>query len=211
MKQLLIFLLAGLTIPVAAQTKKYAIRPGLLALVQHASGSSTVQVSLPGVDFIELDLTQPPTHTFLIKTADFNFDGYKDFAMTSRDPADPSAPTVYDIYLYNPDEKSFEAPEYPDEGICGHFCNIRLNAGDKSMRASCRSGNKTSTDVFRWDSPFSLSLVSSVDNSSEHQQEQSEEKSERKADKKEARRDVRESRAEQRQEQRDERKNDDDE
>ncbi|MBS1615845.1 MAG: hypothetical protein JST06_06960 [Bacteroidetes bacterium] len=211
MKPLLLLLLLCLTLHATAQTKKYAIQPGLMALVQHAAGSNTVQVSLPGVDLIELDLTQPPTHSFQIKTADFNFDGFKDFAFTSRDPAAVAAPVVYDIYLYNADEKSFESPEYPDGAVCGLFSNVRLNAGDKTLRSSCRSGNKTSTDVFRWETPFSLTLLSSVDHSAEHQQEQSEERADRKAEKKDARREARNAREEQRQEQREERKNDEDE
>lgn len=208
MKPLLALLLLCLAQPAFAQTKKYLIKPGLQATVKHAEGSNTVQVLLPGVDVIELDLSQPAGRTFLIKTADYNFDGYKDFAFTSRDPADMMAPTVFDIYLYHPDEQSFEAPENPG-GVCGQFSNIRLNAADKTLRASCRSGNKSSTDVFRWVTPFSLELVSSVDNSAEAQQERAEEKADKKADKQDARRDAREERNEKRQQKREDRDDDD--
>jgi hypothetical protein len=207
MKPLLTLLLLSLALPAVAQTKKYLIKPGLQATVKHAEGSHIVQVLLPGVDVIELDVSQPPSHSFLIKAADYNFDGYKDFALTSRDPADMMAPTVFDIYLYNPEEQSFEAPENPG-GVCGQFSNIRLNAAEKTLRSSCRSGNKSSTDVFRWVTPFSLELASSVDNSADAQQERAEEKADRKADKSDARKEVREERSEKRQQKRDERDED---
>lgn len=208
MKPLLSLLLLCLASSAFAQTKKYLVTAGLQATVKHDEGSNTVQVLLPGVDAIELDLSQPAGHSFVIKTADYNFDGYKDFAFTSRDPSDMMAPTVFDIFIYHPDEQTFEAPENPG-GVCGQFSNVRLNAGDKTLRSSCRSGNKSSTDVFRWVTPYSLELASSVDHSAEAQQERAEQKADEKADKQDARRDAREERNDKRQQKREDKDDDD--
>lgn len=205
MKALLTILLSATALSAAAQSKKLQITNGLTANINHAQGSKTVQVLIPGVEAIELDLTQPVTNTFMIKTADYNFDGYKDFAFTSKDASLPNAPTVYDIFLYNPQEKVFEAPENPG-GACGQFSNIRLNAADKTLRSSCRSGTKTSTDIFRWVTPFSLELTKSTDNSMEAQQEIAEEKAEKKQERTEQRQDEKEERTEQRQNKREQRK-----
>jgi hypothetical protein len=165
---------------------------------------------MPGVEAIDLELTQPVENTFLIKTADYNFDGFKDFAFTSKDAANPAAPTVYDIYIYNPQEKTFEAPENPG-GVCGQFGNIRLNAADKTLRSSCRSGNKTSVDIFRWVTANTLELTKSTDNSLEAQQDVAEEKAEQKAEKADQRKEVREEKADRRKEKKDEREDKDDE
>lgn len=63
-----------------SQTKKLIIATGLQASISHTEGSKTVQVLMPGVEAIELELSQPPGTNFQIRTADYNFDGYKDFA-----------------------------------------------------------------------------------------------------------------------------------
>lgn len=188
--------LAGLAFGAAAQTKKITVAQGITANVVHEPGSKSVKVLVPGVEEMDLDLTQPGANTFLIKTADYNGDGFKDFAMTSRDPM-PGSPTVYDIYLYHPMDKTFEALELP-EAVCQQFSNVRVNLSDRTLRSSCRAGNKSSMDIFRWADNFSLELVKSVDNSKEAQEEAAEEKEEKKADKAEQRRDVREERAEKR-------------
>lgn len=204
MKLLLTTLCAALCLHAAAQTKKYQITSGLTATVNHAEGSKVIQVLLPGVETIELDLSQTATNVFLIKTADYNFDGFKDFAFTSKDASNPTAPVVYDIYLYNSKEKTFEAPENPG-GVCGQFSNIRLNAADKTLRSACKSGTKTSIDIFRWVTPFSLELTKSTDNSAEVQQEAAEEKAEKKAEKTDARKEARDEKAEKRKERKEER------
>jgi hypothetical protein len=60
MKTILSLLAAALCINAGyAQTKKLAITPTLSATIQHAPGARTVQVLIPGVEVIELDLTQP--------------------------------------------------------------------------------------------------------------------------------------------------------
>ncbi len=194
--RILSILLASICTGAAAQTKKITVAPGVSANIVHEPGSNVVKVLVPGVEEMELELTQPGSNTFLIKTADYNGDGFKDFAMTSKD-AMPGSPTVYDIYLYHPLEKSFEALELP-EAVCQHFSNVRVNPADRTLRSSCRAGNKSSMDIFRWADNFSLELVKSVDNSTEAQQEAAEEKADKKADKTEQRKDAREDRAEKR-------------
>ncbi len=203
-------LVLALSMSAMAQTKKLQITPGLAATISHAVGSKTVQVLIPGVEAIELDLTQNGSNAFLIKTADYNFDGAKDFAFTSKDAANPAAPTVYDIFLYNPQEKTFEAPENPG-GVCGVFSNVRLNAADKTLRSSCKSGTKTSVDIFRWVTPFSLELTKSTDNSAEAQQEVAEDKADKKAEKTDSRKDARDEKADQRKVKKEEREDKDDE
>lgn len=201
----ILFFAAIVAAPAGAQTKKLQIAPGLNAAINHEPGSRMVQVLMPGVETIELDLTQSPNNTFLIKTADYNFDGYKDFAFTSKDASNPSAPAIYDIFLYSPQEKSFEALENPG-GTCEYLSNVRLNAGDKTLRSSCRTGSKSSLDIFRWAGPNSLELVKSTDNSAEAQQEAAEEKAEKKQEQAESRKEVREEREEQRNDKREQRK-----
>lgn len=190
------FLSLGLGLSAAAQTKKITIAPGVTANVVHEPGASVVKVLIPGVEEIELELTQPAANTFMIKTADYNGDGFKDFAFTSKDPI-PGSPVLYDIYLYHPMEKVFETLELP-EAVCQHFSNVRVNAADKTLRSTCRAGTKSSMDIFRWADAYSLELVKSVDNSAEAQQEAAEEKADVKAAKAEKRKDMKEDRTEQR-------------
>ncbi len=201
-------LLAAITGGVAAQTKKLIITTGVSANINHVLGSKTVQVLIPGVETIDLDISQNAANTFGIKTADYNFDGAKDFALAGRDPLNPAAPLVYDIYLYNPKEKTFEALENPG-GACGQFSNVRLNAADKTLRSSCRSGTKTSTDIFKWVTPYSLELAKSTDNSAETQQEMAEEKADKKADKADTKKEAREEKADRRKEQKEQKDTDD--
>lgn len=190
MKCKLLILAAFLyAISAGAQTRKYLITTGLSATVTHNPGKPTVEVALPGVELITLDLTQPVTNTFQIKTTDFNFDGFRDFAFVGVNVA--GGTQVYDIYLYHPADKTFEALDVPG-GVCEAFGNVRLNAGEKTLRSSCRSGAKSSLDIYKWSGPFSLELVKSVDNSTEAQTEQAEDKADRKAEKADLRQEKRE-------------------
>lgn len=198
--------LAGSALGADAQTKKMQIRAGLPATINHAVGSNTVQVLIPGVETIELDLSQPVAATYQIKMADYNFDGQKDFAFVAVNQT--SGTQVYDIFLYRPEDKSFEALDVPG-GVCERFGNVRLAAGEKTLRSSCRSGLKSSTDIFKWTSPFSLELVRSTDNSTEAQQEAAELKSEKKAEKADVRKEVREDKQERKKERKEEREDDD--
>jgi hypothetical protein len=189
-----------------AQTKKIQIAPGLAANVQHVPGSPGVQVLIPGVETIELDLSMPLAGSYLIQTADYNFDGQKDFAFVGVNVA--GGTQVYDIFLYHPADKSFEALDVPG-GICERFGNVRLNAADKTLRSSCRSGTKSSMDIFRWANPFALELVSSKDNSTDAQQEAAELKAEQKAEKQDVRKEVREDKLDRKKERKEEREDED--
>lgn len=190
-----ILLLAAAILPaiyVQAQTKKVQITTGIAAQIKHTPGAAMVQVLIPGVEMIELDLSQPLSESYQIKTADYNFDGYKDFAFVAVNQATGMQP--YDIYLYRPEEKSFEVLEVP-AGICERFSNVRINAADKSLRSSCKAGVKSSLDTYVWTAPFQLELRGSVDHSMEAQQDAAEEKADEKAEKDEQRANVREERA----------------
>lgn len=167
-----------------AQNKKIPVAPGLTASVNHTPGSPTVQVLIPGVETIELDLSQPMSETYQIKVLDFNFDGQKDFAFVGVNQATGSQP--YDIFLYHPAEKSFEALEVPG-GICERFSNVRLNATEKTLRSSCKAGAKSSLDTYVWSGPFSLDLKGSVDHSLEAQEDAAEQAADVKAEKAEQR------------------------
>jgi hypothetical protein len=195
MKKIIVVVSAVFSLaPAFAQSKKLLITPTLSASIQHAPGAATVDVLIPGVETISLDLTQPGDATFLIKTADYNADGYKDFAFTSK--AEPTTPTRYDIFLYHPEEKTFEAVELPGDGVCENLTNVRATAADKTLRVSCPGAGKTSTDIYRWETPYSLTLVKSTDNSAETAAERAAEKADAKAEKSEQRKDVRDSREE---------------
>lgn len=181
---------------------------GLPATVKHEEGSKIVQVVMPGVEVIELELSQPPANLFQIKAADYNFDGYKDFAFVSMNQA--SGIQAYDIFLYHEDAKTFEQLDVPD-GVCESFGNVRLTPSTMTFKSSCRGGNaKSSVDTYRWSSPFNLELVSSKDNTMEAQQEAAAEKAEKKAEKTGARQEVREEAAEKRKVRREEKEDGDD-
>jgi len=178
-----------------AQAKKYTVSEGISAQISHMQGNSTIDVVIPGVDKMSLDLQQPGTGIFQIKTTDYNFDGYKDFAFVGAN-AEGSI-QVYDIFLYNPTEGGFEALEVPD-GACEFFGNVRLSPAEKTLRSSCRNGNKSSQDVFKWTTPFGLELVKSEDNSTDAAGEIAEEKADQKAEKAAQRKEKREEISEQR-------------
>ncbi|MBS1643895.1 MAG: hypothetical protein JST36_02565 [Bacteroidetes bacterium] len=190
-------LLAALlcTITLSAQTKKYRVDALTEVQVQHRPGAGTIQVVQMGQEPIELDLTQPGTNTFQIKTADYNFDGFKDFAFVSTDPATGSQ--AYDIFLFYPEDRSFESLEAPP-GVCEGWNNVRLSIADKTLKNTCKTGGKTSSDLFKWTSQFSLEHLKSTDNTQEAQQERTAQKAELKADKQE-------EKAEQKQQQQDRR------
>ncbi|MEO6833462.1 MAG: hypothetical protein ABI378_12835, partial [Chitinophagaceae bacterium] len=159
--------------------------------VKHQEGASTIQVLLVGQEPIELDLTQPGSNVFQIKTADYNFDGFKDFAFVSVDATTGSQ--TYDIFLYNSAERSFEALEAPT-GVCDGLHNVRLSIADKTLKSTCKSGTKSSQDIYKWTSQFALELEKSIDNSTEAQSEKAADKAdlkkemqEEKVDKKEQR------------------------
>jgi hypothetical protein len=80
-------------------------------------------------------------------------------------------------------------------GVCEGLSNVRVTAADKSLRASCRAGTpKSSTDIYRWDTPYSLRLVKSIGNSAETMAEQRENAADLKAEKAEGRKDARDAR-----------------
>jgi len=189
-----------------AQTKKIQIAPGLSASIQHVPGSPGIQVLIPGVETIELDLSQPLAGSYVIKAADYNFDGQKDFAFVGVNAA--GGTQVYDIFLYHPADKSFEALDVPG-GICERFGNVRLIPVDKTLRSSCRSGAKSSMDIFRWVSPYAMELVKSTDNSTDAQQEAAELKAEQKVEKQDVRKEVREDKLDRKKERRDQREEED--
>ncbi len=191
----------------AAQTKKLQIAPGLAATINHAQGSPGVQVLIPGVETIELDLGQPISAAYQIKAADYNFDGLKDFAFVAVNQT--TGTQTYDIFIYHPEDKSFEALESPG-GICERFGNVRLSAGDKTLRSSCRAGVKSSMDIFKWTGRYALELVKSTDNSAEAQQEAAESKAEQKAEKADSRKDAREEKEEQRKDRKEAKEDDED-
>ena len=207
MKLIFCLLCAALVSTAAAgQSKKLLIAHGLQATINHSAGSRTVQVLIPGVEIIELDLEQPVQPAYQIRTADYNYDGFRDFAFVAVNQA--SGTQGYEIFLYHPEDKSFEALDVPD-GICGRFGNVRLSAGNRTLKSSCRSGGKSSTDIYKWSSPFSLELVSSKDNTAETLGEAAEEKAELKAEKAGQRKEIRDERLEQRKEKREEREDED--
>ncbi len=188
---LLALSMLGVACSASAQTKKLTITTGLQATINHAEGSKTVEVLIPGVETIDLDLTQPGNTAFQIKTADYNFDGYKDFALVG--PASATGVQVYDIFLYHPADKTFEALEWSG-GVCEAPGNVRLNAADKTLKSSCKTAGKSSADIFKWVTPFTLELTKSIDNSADAQQDAADAKRDKKADKAEQQQDKREER-----------------
>jgi len=189
MNSLLIATCAALVAPFAAdaQTKKFPINATLQATVQHAPGAQTFDVLIPGVETITLDLMQSGASTFLIKTTDYNADGYRDIAFTARS-AD-GADTRYEIFLYHPDVKTFESLETPGDGICENLMNVRTSPTERTLTVSCAgAGGKRSSDVYRWADPFTLALVRSTDNTPGTAADRAADKADAKAERDEARR-----------------------
>lgn len=198
---LVLFLLILLSVGARAQTKKYRVDPVVEAVVKHQEGASTIQVLLLGHEPIELDLTQPGSNVFQIKTADYNFDGFKDFAFVSVESTTGSM--AYDVFLYHPADKSFEALEAPG-GVCEGLSNVRLSIADKTLKSTCKSGSKPSQDIFKWTGQFSLELERSVNNSADAQREKATEKTEYKMEKQEEKVDRKEQRQSEKEDREDE-------
>lgn len=187
-----IVLLSVLSLPGAgayAQAKKYTIAPGLIAEVAHIQGSIAVTVKIPGVEQIDVDISQPADGIYQIKTADYNFDGFKDFAFVGTNGT--TGMHVYDIFLYHPADRTFESLEVSD-GACEVFGNVRTNPAEKTLRSSCKSGKKSSLDVYKWADAFTLQLVKSTDNSADAQADAAEEKATNKEEQADKRKEKRE-------------------
>jgi hypothetical protein len=190
------------------QNKKYNVAPDVVANVKHEQGSKIFQVLMAGVEVLELELTQPADAVYQIKTADYNFDGFKDFAFTSVAPV--SGIHIFEIFLYHDDANTFEALEVPN-GICETFGNVRVMPGTREMKSSCRTGSvKTSSDTYRWTGRYDLELVGSKDNTGETLKEIADEKDEKKLEKKEQLQEKREDLKQRKQEKKEEREDDDD-
>ncbi len=105
----------------------------------------------------------------------------------------PGAPTLFDIFLYHPEDKTFEALE-AEGGACEGLSNVRVTAADKTLKASCKGAARSSTDIYRWDTPYTLVLVKSIDNSADAAAEKAAEKADLKTEKAEGRKESRDDR-----------------
>jgi hypothetical protein len=101
------------------------------------------------IDSIEASLTDKKTY-FSIE--DYNFDGYKDFAVYRTDDG-MGVYTIYQVFIYNPDKILFTKLKMPlsSGAACDEFCDIKVDKKSKTFQSSCRGGAKWHTDTWKFD------------------------------------------------------------
>lgn len=155
----LIVLLLSLPFVAKAQTKNLLIATGLKASVMIDNNTNEAKVLMAGMDTLALSLTESSAPR-AIKAADYNYDGFKDLAVTTA--GTQPGEVRYDIFLYHPAEKTFE-PLEPGEGSrCDALTNIKLLRAENAISITCRAGGKPMADVYRWEDAFTLAYVRST-------------------------------------------------
>ena len=153
-------LLAALPFFAEAQTKNILIATGLKATVFIDNASSEAKILMAGMDTLALPLAESNAPR-AIKTSDYNFDGFKDLAVTTAG-TQPGA-VLYDLFLYHPAEKTFEPLETGEGSRCDAFTNVKLLRAENAISVTCRAeGGKPMADIFRWETPFSLTYLRST-------------------------------------------------
>lgn len=101
------------------------------------------------IESIETSITDKEMH---FVTEDYNFDGYKDFAVYRTDDG-MGVYTIYQIFIYNPVNKQFKKLKIPlnSNRECDEFCDIQVNKKRKTFQSSCRGGAKWHTDIWKFD------------------------------------------------------------
>ncbi len=81
---------------------------------------------------------------------DFNFDGYPDLAVLT---AAGMVNQIYDIFLYRPNDKTFEPLLMPRQGPasnCGKLLDVTVLPDAQTLSSSCRSGPTWYADAYRY-------------------------------------------------------------
>jgi len=107
---------------------------------------------VPGGKIQQLDIDAPDTSDQeSLEAADYNFDGYKDLAISVPVGMVNSS---YQIYLYEPATSRFVALAQPAEKIpaanCDDLSEIKLKPAEHVLISSCRSGPAWYTDAYRY-------------------------------------------------------------
>lgn len=91
---------------------------------------------------------------------DYNFDGYKDFALHEPD-AGWGVYEVYSLYIYNPKTSQFNLIEVPDnpEPNCIYLCDLKIDRKNKRLISSCRGGAKWHKDFWVFNKKGKLVLL----------------------------------------------------
>lgn len=82
--------------------------------------------------------------------ADYNFDGYDDFAFSIPD-AGMGVYRTFNIWLYNPKTRRYNAllPSEDKRSKCSCLCDVALDKKNKMIITSCRGGAKWWQDIYR--------------------------------------------------------------
>ena len=109
------------------------------------------------IDSIETSITDKETN---LEIEDYNFDGYKDFAVYRLDDG-MGVYTIYQIFIYNPVNGLFKELKMPlnFSPKCDEFCDVQINKKKKTLQSSCRGGAEWHTDIWKFDKNKNLVLV----------------------------------------------------
>ena len=82
--------------------------------------------------------------------ADYNFDGYDDFAFSIPD-AGMGVYRTFNIWLYNPKTKRYNEllPYEDNRSKCNCLCDVSVDKKNKMIITSCRGGAKWWQDIYR--------------------------------------------------------------
>jgi hypothetical protein len=114
------------------------------------------------INNIETSVTGKPSR---LEANDYNFDGYTDFATFHTDDG-MGVYTIYQIFIFNPKTKKFNALEFPTNynSKCDMFCDVKIDKIKKTLHSSCRGGAKTHTDIWKYDQHKKLTLLKTESN-----------------------------------------------
>lgn len=109
------------------------------------------------IDSIQTSITGKEMH---LEVADYNFDGYQDFACYRTDDG-MGVYTIYQIFLYERINEQFKLLQIPSvyNPNCDEFCDIKIDKKNKTMQSSCRAGARWHVDIWKFDKNNKLLLV----------------------------------------------------
>ncbi|KVN88606.1 hypothetical protein WJ69_15105 [Burkholderia ubonensis] len=152
------------TLPAAAHAAEplltFKVDRDVTARIEHADGKHFTVRFLPRGNTQTLDIgVTGEEGRYDFDTADYNFDGHQDLAVTA-----PSGMVnfSYRIYLYDAARRRFEPLRMPADdrphGQCGELTDAVPKPKERTLYSSCRSGPLWYTDAYRYDGDGRLYL-----------------------------------------------------
>ncbi|MEO8534709.1 MAG: hypothetical protein ABI441_13210 [Flavobacterium sp.] len=139
------------------QKDKTQIKISVINSFEKLEISNSKNTEIQIIDTIEISITDKETHLVM---EDYNFDGYKDFAVYRPDDG-MGVYMIYQIFIYNPVNNQFKelkiSLKYNPE--CDGFCDVQINKKKKTLQSSCRGGARWHTDTWKFDKNKNLILL----------------------------------------------------